>query len=106
MKKLTALKLKELGQFLPEDHYVSKDSTKVLGKDLELWNLEGKTPEEIDSEKEYTMNIPCYCNVNHGRRIKRAYKANGREGIKAYIKQYIVPEKHAEFETAFAGFDI
>jgi hypothetical protein len=81
---------------LPVDGYSVKDTCKVSGEDVLLSNTNEINGEEVDPEKEYLMNIPRYHSVNHKRRMKRAFKTNGLDGLISYLKKYTKPELHAD----------
>lgn len=63
--------------------YESILNRKVTPEDLELANADVT----IEEGKEYTMKIPMYHEVNHFRRMKKAYKANGANGVYLYLKR-------------------
>lgn len=84
---------------LPPQGYSVRDTCKVSGKDVLLSNTNEINGEEVDPEKEYFMNIPRYHEVNHKRRMRRAYISSGVEGLINYLKKYPKPEVHDEMSN-------
>lgn len=61
--------------------YKSKLQKYISPKDMKL---AGQEPEE---GKDYKIDVPVIGEVNHFRRLKRAFQTNGVEGICAHMKR-------------------
>lgn len=93
-KKIKEL-ISELASELPQDFRFASGVTKVLGKDilyLEKYKelRERLDVSKIDPEGEYPTSAPLKqrYEINHEKRLKRAYKRNGFAGMERYINEY------------------
>ena len=77
---------------LPAVKYAARDKRFVSGSDLILAGHD-KEDKNIDPEGRYEIGIPFELPVNHERRLKRAYKRNGKEGLIHYLKPFTQPDK-------------
>lgn len=57
----------------------------------------------VDAEKEYIQEIPLYNEVNHFRRLKRAYTSGGVEAVKRYLQPYVKDEYRAKLFSGLEG---
>lgn len=81
--------LQMLADNLPVVQYAYKDSVTMTGAELKLTPYADK--QEFEDEKEYEVPVPGYNIVNHFRRLCRAWKKNGIEGVKVYTQQFTKP---------------
>jgi hypothetical protein len=84
--------LNGLGDMLPKQQYKFKGTQKVTGEDAILAGHKEINGSAIDSEEEYTMNMPFSNTANHGNRLKSAFRRNGIAGVCKYLKPYYKPE--------------
>lgn len=74
-----------------EETYTIRGQAIVKGKDLKLGGEKEATEQlgTIVDDKDYRLSSPVDFEVNHLRRLKKAYKRNGMEGVKEYTKPYV-----------------
>jgi len=71
-----------------KDCFMSIEIIKVLGSDLILAGTDKVAEKPIDPKLDYLQKSPVYLEINNHRRLCRAYKANGSEGVKKYIRDF------------------
>ena len=94
-KKITK-SLRAIAKQLPRQEYTFAGCISEKGDDI---IQRGITKDSdglpIMPHKSYVKKIPLQRNANHERRIRSAFDSNGFEGVKAYLKAYVKPEKQA-----------
>lgn len=85
--------LKNIADRLPVQRYAYPQTYTVLGCDIEQSGL--KIPEgmEIEDDKEYHFKDAAYKDVNHLRRIRKAYKKGGKKEVFKYIVPFVEESK-------------
>lgn len=73
--------LRKLAAKLPVQMYVFRDRVTMTGAELKL--TPAGTP-DMEDDKEYTLTMPGYNQVNHFRRLKRIYSKEGVDGVVRY----------------------
>lgn len=64
--------------------YATKEIVEMKGEDVVLSGIE--SDEEINPDEEYLINMPMYHEVNHNRRLVRAFIKSGHDGVCHYLK--------------------
>lgn len=96
-KKQTKVLL-AISKTLPKQKYQYLGKLTEKGSDLIQKGIqEDGDKKPILPHKEYLKSIPLENEVNHFNRLKSAYDANGKAGVKAYLKKLLKPELEAEF---------
>ena len=72
--------VREMSVKLPPKYYRYRQTFKVTMQDINNYGL-GICPYE------YELDISIKKDVNHKRRLVRAYRANGVDGMRAYVKR-------------------
>lgn len=91
--KTTDKLLKTIARQLPK--YSEPCFTRHLVKGHQLTDADKEKIAEIpvvDQEKYYARRLSSSVEVNHERRLRRAYDRQGKEGIIHYIKAFVKPE--------------
>ncbi len=97
LNKKTGKAIRELADSLPQQRYTVPDSTLVSGADLILANTTEIDGVPVDPEKLYDYHLPRYHEVNHKRRLKRAFNSRGKAGVIDYCNPYLLPESKEDF---------
>lgn len=95
MRRITAeieMKIRKLASSMPVDYFGSKSMDTISGSELLLSGHKQVEGEDINPDKQYLLPVPVYLMKNHERRLRRAYKGEGREGIIRVIMPYIRDE--------------
>jgi hypothetical protein len=101
-KKITRVLL-AIAKTLPEQKYQSRGQQEQSGFDLIKQGIkEDGDKKPIKPDQKYERSIPLENSVNHFNRMKSAFDANGKIGVKHYLKPLLKPELEAEF---FANLD-
>lgn len=96
MNKNTLKSITAIAENLAITMYTVKDRVEISGKDLLLGDTKEVEGEPVDPDKTYIMEMPMQIASNHKRRMKRAYKRGGVEGVINYLKPFTPSEKHEE----------
>lgn len=89
------LELRGIAKHLPYARYAVMSSYEMSGADLKLSGY-GEMPEykdKLEDDKIYAIPAPAYYQVNHFRRMKKAYLREGVPGVVKYCKPYFDQEK-------------
>ncbi len=97
LNKKVVKAIRELADSLPQQRYTVPDSTLVSGADLILANTTEIDGVPVDPEKLYDYHLPRYHEVNHKRRLKRAFNSRGKKGVIDYCGPFIPPENKSKF---------
>lgn len=97
-KKITK-NIEFLAKQLPRQQYTSNNAIICKGSDLIAKGTDAVEGKEVDPDKKYIQHGKIQNDVCHFRRLKRAYDANGFEGLKNYLTPFV---KHTQREQFFA----
>jgi len=89
LESLNQKRLRAIAGMLPPMSYETRETQSIKGEDLLLSGHKEVEGKPIEAEREYFMRVPVYNEANHYRRLKRAFQANGREGVKAYLRVFV-----------------
>ena len=88
-------KLVELASMLPYENYVSTTRERIKGSDLLLTGVKEVEGKPIDKEKTYLIHNPLLQEKNHKRRLFRAYRKSGFEGVEKYLARYVAKDRRS-----------
>lgn len=104
MKKAQVKLIGIIANNLPNQGQVSNINTLITGNDIfEDILLGGRSEVEgkgIDPDKEYIIPNILVMPVDHIKRIKRAFKSNGKTGIIEYCKRFLKGKDSSKLEEA------
>lgn len=103
---LLAREIKDLAKALPESQYTTRETDRIKGSELLLTGVKEVDGEPVKPEEYYTMKNPVLHEVNHERRLRKAYTKYGLEGIRQYIKRFIKPGKEALLKEILHQLDM
>ena len=89
MEKVQELKIRAIAKILPVRQYEVNSRAKVSGEDLLLCGHKEVEGKAIEKDGEYVMPMPFYNEVNHYRRLKKAFTKNGLNGVKSYVARFV-----------------
>ena len=65
--------------------YIITPNVEITGEDIHLSGLDSTDVE--NSDRIYYISMPFYYPINHKRRLKKAFKSNGVDGMRNYINK-------------------
>lgn len=86
-------KLVELACMLPHESYVSTTRERMKGSELLLTGVKEVEGKPIEKEKTYLIHNPLLQEKNHKRRLIRAYRKSGFEGVERYLARYVAKDR-------------
>ena len=86
MRKEHQTFLQELSKQIPLITYTATEKVIMNGEDAQLCQTTIEDTQKFDPEKMYTVSMPVIRDMKHYRRIKRAFKRHGGEGVLHYLK--------------------
>jgi len=89
MPTINQKKIRAIAKMLPTTSYATSEYQEISGEDLLLSGNKEVGGKPVESEKTYSMRVPVLNEENHYRRMKRAFRASGSEGIKRYLKRFV-----------------
>lgn len=89
LENINQKRLRSIAKMLPPLTYVTRERVEIKGEDLLLSGQKEVEGKAIEPEKVYVMSAPVYNEANHYRRLKRAFLANKKKGVTAYLKPYV-----------------
>ncbi len=92
MNRGVSNQLKRVSKLLPLQRYEFRQSYQVDKEGIELSGLTVPDGMNIEEGVNYTFNSTGTHQVNHYRRLKRAYLSNGSEGVFKYLESFVSPE--------------
>jgi len=95
-------KLTELAEMLPHENYVSTTREKIKGSDLLLSGVKEVDGKAIDKEKTYLIHNPLLQQKNHKRRLLRAFKSAGFDGVEKYVARYVAKDRREVLDKVMA----
>ena len=94
MSKETQELIRELASKLPVIRVQSHEIRKITGAEILSWDTITEVKgEPVNPTRIYDWNYPVIQNANHYRRIKRAFKKDGIDGMAAYVDQVMALAK-------------
>jgi len=99
MKKNIEKVLKGLAGQLPKTSYNALEVSSIKGENVKLSGLELPQGMEIEEGKEYKFKVPVIIQSSHSRRIRRAYKSSGIEGVVKYVLQFVKDEHRSRVQA-------
>lgn len=99
------LALLQASTMLPEMSYTVKSHTDVTGEDLLLCDYKFEDGRDIIPEEIYKFDCPLILPVNHYKRLRKAFKRNGGQGVANYLSQFLTKKSGKEYKEAigYAG---
>lgn len=97
--------ISQIAKDIPDQSYAYRQRYKIKGAEAIKTGLKIPDTKKIDPEKDYTFNDLAYRTVNHERRLKKAYKREGKVGVYKYLIPFIKEEKQAEVLTYIHSLD-
>ena len=88
MKNKTNLILIEVAKHIPKSSRVVYYPSSIIGSDLILSGTNTVEGCLVDPKRDYVMKAPVYYEINHYKRMKKAFKKNGRDGIVRYLAPF------------------
>jgi hypothetical protein len=95
-KSLTIISV--IAETMQSDSYAFYEKQTISGEDVLLTNTHELNGQQVVKEKDYQISVPVFNQVNHKRRLKRAYESDGLEGLMNYCKKYLKEERVKELE--------
>ena len=82
--------LKDIAKYLPIAQYTAHETVTMKGHELKLSGYDEmeEYKGKFEDDKEYAVPMPAYYQVNHFRRMRKAYQRNGVGGVKKYCQPY------------------
>ncbi len=100
MKKAQVKLIGIIANNLPNQGQVSNINSVVSGEDAILAGTDEIEGKEVDPDKNYVIGNHLIMPVDHIKRIKRAFKSNGKNGIIEYCKKFLKGKDSSELEQA------
>ncbi|MCK5614235.1 hypothetical protein KAR91_70875 [Candidatus Pacearchaeota archaeon] len=100
MKKHQVKLIGIIAKALPGQSQASNINSIVSGEDAILAGTNEIEGKEVDPEKEYMIPNRLIMPVDHIKRIKRAFKSNGKNGIIEYCEKFLKRGDSTELEEA------
>lgn len=94
--------LRGIASNLPPDTYIAHGDEVMTGDEMALSGYD-EMPEfkgKFEKDKKYSVPVPVIVQVNHYRRLKRAYLRDGIKGVQNYITPYLRKRKQELNERA------
>jgi len=85
MKKSIVKEIRKVSSGLPVIMRHSSEIHPVLGSELILQGVTEAEGKPVVSDSLYTCRMPVMIAINHENKLKKEYKENGTNGMKAYI---------------------
>ena len=105
MKKAILKRLNEIAKNLPNETFLaSYEPIEITGHDCILAGTNEINGFPVDPDKQYLVKVPLIREVDHIRRLKEAYKAQGRAGVIHYCRPYVKPDLFGKFQINIMRF--
>jgi hypothetical protein len=100
MKKKQLKVLGLIAEKLPRVTYLaSMERAEWTGEDALLAGTEEIDGKPVDPEKTYQVRVPLVRDWDHKRRMKEAYKREGRMGVIKYCRPFVRPDSFGKFQV-------
>jgi len=96
MNKIQLQLIDIIARNLPMNSQVSRINSIVKGEDAILAGTTEIDGEKVDPEKDYIIGNHLYREINHKKRIKRAFQKHGKPGLIKYCQKYMRNPKKSE----------
>lgn len=84
-KKQVKKLILEIADKLPQVFDTVLENEEMLGSELKLTPIQTEDGSQLEDDKKYLIKVPTYIASNHARRMWRAYKQRGAQGIGDYV---------------------
>lgn len=100
MKKPQLKVIQIIANYLPVHGQASNINSIVSGEDAILAGTNEIEGKEVNPDKDYIIGNRLIMPVDHIKRIKRAFKSNGKNGIIEYCKRFLKGKDSSKLEEA------